>query len=75
MRVYGKEVTQEQIAAGLAAMTGEFTVSDVEDALERAGCEYEMRAADRLLQKERKAGRIKFGPDGKWRTLPTGSPQ
>ena len=62
MKVHGVEITDEQIAAGLAAMSGEFRFSDVQAALIRAGVAYDgdvsMRAADRLLQRERKADRI-----------------
>jgi hypothetical protein len=62
MKVYGVEITEEQIAAGIAAMAGDFTILKVQIALQRAGVPRDgavaSRAADRLLQRERKAGRI-----------------
>lgn len=75
-------VTAEQVAAALAAMQGEFTKNDVAAALIRAGVPplYEPnrrnsgyfvadRAADRLLQKERKAGRVGAFAGRRWVVL------
>jgi hypothetical protein len=63
-------VTDEQLAAGVAAMKGEFRMSDVRSALFRAGVtECHDRAADRLLQRERKAGRIIAVNNKLWRTV------
>lgn len=64
--VHGFNVTVAQRDAGLAAMQGTFTGNDVGRALVNAGVEdlpgqsYTVgRAADRMLQAERKAGRIR----------------
>jgi hypothetical protein len=69
MKVYGTEITDEQIAAALAAMRGTFTMHTVTVALIRAGARSDGpvagRAVDRLLQRERKAGRIKVNPANK----------
>lgn len=62
MRVYGHEISDEQLQAGRAAMCGQFRMLDVVGALERAGVpgfEVSSRAGDRLLQKERSAGHIR----------------
>lgn len=67
MKVYDIEITERQITAGLAAMRGDFTCKDVEAALREAGAAYVMRTADRLLQKERKAGRIVAVSSKLWR--------
>lgn len=59
MKVNGIEIAPDHIAAGLAAMDGVFTFASVRGAMIRAGAGDEaFRAADRLLQQERKAGRI-----------------
>ncbi|AXK44070.1 hypothetical protein [Erythrobacter aureus] len=73
MKTAGFELSDEQINAGLAAMTGTFRLFDVERALYRAGVPDEFegkryvasRSADKLLQRERKAGRIQTNPDNK----------
>ena len=61
MRVKSTNIEQGWIDAGLAAMVGRFRMADVRSAMYRAGCVDGSadRAADRLLQKERKAGRIR----------------
>ena len=72
--VQGVGVTAEQRAAGIAAMTGSFTKNDVRNALIRAGVPVDMphadyiadRAADRLCQAERKAGRIRAINNKNW---------
>jgi hypothetical protein len=69
MRVLGTEITDEQIAAGVAAMRGHFRMADVFGALQRAGVKgtgVADRAADRLLQRERKAGRIRAVNNRLW---------
>jgi hypothetical protein len=68
MKSYGFEVPQAAIDAALSAMTGDFVALDIEQALSKAGCNpnaIPSRVADKLLQRERRAGRIKFG-GGKW---------
>lgn len=73
MKTAGYEVSDEQISAGIAAMTEKFRASDVVTALVRAGVPYSIekerylasRCADKLLQRERKAGRIQTNPDNK----------
>jgi DNA primase len=64
--VQGRAITVEQCDAGIAAMRGTFRADAVRRALERAGVEDEPgrqwtveRAANRLMQVERKAGRIR----------------
>lgn len=73
MRVYGVEVTEDQLCAGVAAMNGEFRMSDVLKALTAAGVPYPHgvagRATDRLLQRERKAGRIVAVNNKLWRAI------
>jgi hypothetical protein len=54
---YG-ELTQIQIEAGVAAMRGEFTGSKIMDALTRAGVSLCVPAANALIAREIKAGRI-----------------
>lgn len=69
MKSYGFEIPQSVIDAGLARMKGEFTAVNIEGALLRAGCPADAipsRVADKLLQRERKAGRIQFSK-GKWK--------
>ena len=79
MNVYGIKITKEQIHAGLLAIRGEFASNDIERALADAGVPRSIkntyapyidnqvlhRAADRLLQRERKKGRIAFA-GGVW---------
>ena len=71
MNVHGYEVPDAVIQAALAAMVGEFTASKIEDAAISAGAPKTVktswaiescasRIADRLLQRERSAGRITF---------------
>lgn len=59
--VQGHPVTAEQRDAGLAAMRGRFARGMVAGALLDAGVPFSVtyRAADRLLQSERRAGRIR----------------
>jgi hypothetical protein len=61
--------------AGLAAMVGTFTYHDIQAAMARAvgPSDRIYRAADRLLQAERKAGRIRTTPGNKrkWEQVPT----
>ena len=73
MKIEGVEITQEQIDAALIVMGHKdgglflpFTCDDVERALIRAGVPGPIkvgpsyRATDRILQRERNAGRIKW---------------
>jgi hypothetical protein len=71
MKSYGYEISDAIIVAGLTAMKGQFLAVDVEIALCRAGCPdgaMPSRVADKLLQRERKAGRIKFENE-KWSAI------
>ncbi len=72
MNVLGTVISEQQIAAGNAAMVGQFRLSDVVHALTRAGVPHDNyvagRAADRLLQKARKAGRISAVTNKLWRS-------
>lgn len=72
MQVNGKDIAPEHIEAGLAAMIGNFTYASIQSAMKRAGCGDEAyRAADKLLQRERKAGRIQTVGSRTWsRTSP-----
>jgi len=68
MKSYGIEVPECVLRAGVAAMQGHFVAYDVESAIRAAGCNglaVPSRVADKLLQRERRAGRIKFA-NGKW---------
>jgi hypothetical protein len=69
MNIYGVKISEEQINAAVRSMRGTFTMVDVIHALCRAGVAAEgpvaARAADRLLQRERKAGRIRCNPNNK----------
>ncbi|QPQ55553.1 hypothetical protein IC614_02830 [Allosphingosinicella flava] len=83
MKAEGYTFTEEQVNSGLAAMTGQFRASDIENALEQAGVPRShhldgrwgglgvpcMRGADRLLQRERKAGRITHLGNGIWERI------
>lgn len=70
MNVHGVEITAEQIdKANQRMMEGPFTAYQIIVTLERAGVpdkgDVAMRAADRLIQKARKAGKIEFR-DKQW---------
>lgn len=71
MKVFGCEITKEQLERGIARMTGDFGKNDIAGALARAGVPTAKwiadRAADRLLQAERKAGRIYAINNRTWR--------
>lgn len=67
MRVKGVEVTEAQIQIILSAMQKRFRAADVVAAAEAAGVakgEVAMRAADRLIQKQRKAKQIRIVDSG-----------
>jgi hypothetical protein len=70
--VLGVGITAEQRDAALAVMHQPFVAMQVEGAFMRAGVPraegIAMRAADRLIQSERKAGRIKFRAGQWWPT-------
>ena len=62
MKVHGYEVTPEVEQACLAAMVGQFTYFSVVSAAARSAptsMEHPVHIADHLIQRERKAGRIK----------------
>jgi hypothetical protein len=76
MKVHGIEITPEQIALGLRAMNCEFRTLDVQRALESSGVPATVgdgwlltyisnRAADRMVQSQKRAGLIAF-KKGKW---------
>lgn len=76
MKVHGITITEEQIAAGLAAMRpselGWFDQWAVVRGLRQAGADRFLdgeEAANRLLQRERRAGRIKHIGGGKWQRV------
>jgi hypothetical protein len=70
MTVDGHEIAACQIQAGLSAIGGRFTLHTIKSALVRAGVPIGAaeRVADRLLQRERRAGRIRYsgGVGGYW---------
>lgn len=75
MKVQGVEITEEQLQAGMAVMVGpRFTSHDVRVALSRVGvaegtrpADYLLeRVADRLMQRERKRGRIRAVTNKLW---------
>ena len=69
--VQGIGITAAQRDAGLAAMVGDFSKNNVASAMCRAGVPWDNwvadRAADRLLQTEKKAGRIYTISNRAWR--------
>lgn len=75
--VKGVAITAEQRDAGVAAMKGRFTKNEVRHALILAGVPVSMphetwladRAADRLMQAERKAGRIRAINNKNWECI------
>ena len=75
MKVYGYEITPEQDAAAVSAMRGNFRAGAVETALTRSGVPDREgiigRAADRILQRERRAGRIRTNPANKCEWIST----
>lgn len=75
MKVRGIEITQAQIDACLARMKLEpfFRSYQIETAAERAGVGETMRMVDRLIQRERKAGRIALANrSGLWKYVGSG---
>ncbi|MGL4640547.1 MAG: hypothetical protein ACRCVX_12570 [Shewanella sp.] len=63
MKSYGVIVPEGVLQAGLDAMTGQFTAAHVEAAILQADCPagaIASRVTDKLLQRERRAGRIEF---------------
>ena len=76
MKVQGHTITDGVIAAGNAAMSGEFTARDVRHAISRTGFDEGRsedsvldRVADRLMQKARKAGLIVAINNKQWRAV------
>jgi len=72
MKIKGYQFTDEHIAAGLAAMRGDFKARNVVSALWHAGVndwDAAYRGADSLLQKERKAGRIYAVNNRNWKRV------
>ena len=63
MKVHGHEITQEMIDACVARMKREpFKTLDIEAVLlQTEFCGDSMRAADRIIQKFRKGGKIDYG--------------
>lgn len=77
MIIHGNTITEEQERAALARMSSAFVFSDIEKAfieagvpeLQRVGVSNKHiagRAADRLIQRERKAGNIQLGAKSQW---------
>lgn len=82
MIVYGVAIEQSWIDAGRRRMDGRFESSNIVAAMEKAGMSaraftthpksywFGQEVANRLLQKERKAGRIKHIGGGVWESTP-----
>lgn len=81
MNVYGVEITEAQVSSCMAVMQGSFTAGEVEKAAIAAGVPalavppggytaalVAMRLVDRLLQKQKRQGRIAFKA-GRWAVL------
>ena len=76
--VKGVGISAEARDAGVTAMQGRFTKNDVRNALVQAGVPYSIegepwladRAADRLCQAERRAGRIRAVTNRLWERMP-----
>lgn len=68
MKVHGVEVTSAMIDAAIARMKASpyFTAYQIESVLEKAKHPHPMRAADRIIQRERRAGNI-YRVRLKWR--------
>ena len=60
MKLYGQEVPQSVIDAANAEMVGRFKFKDVELPAARKRIGHSGRVADRLLQRARKAGKIRY---------------
>jgi hypothetical protein len=58
VKIFGGELSQDQIEAGLAVMRGEFTGSKVMTALGNSGVRNVVPGAEALISREIKAGRI-----------------
>lgn len=58
MKYQGGELSEAQIDAGVSAMRGEFSGGKVTTALEQAGAVWSVPAANALIAREIKAGRI-----------------
>jgi hypothetical protein len=58
VKIFGGELSPEQIEAGQAVMRGEFTGAKVMRALQAAGVINIVPGADRLISREIKAGHI-----------------
>lgn len=73
MIIKGHEVTARQQQAARDVMRGEFNAHDVRNALARAGVPTEgyvvERVADRIMQQERKAGRVEAVHGRTWRSI------
>lgn len=58
MEYQGGELSEAQVGAGIAAMRGEFSGGKVMTALQQAGVVWNVPAANTLIAREVKAGRI-----------------
>jgi len=73
MRIGAYILSQVQLDAALAAMAGIFTKNDVRDALQTKGLPWldgtSNDVTQRLIQRQRKLGRIKRIENSKWQAL------
>ncbi len=69
MRVYFEEIGEPVIRGAIGQMPyGGFTAAQLEDELNSRGIKNSLRAADRILQREKRKGNLSFS-DGKWRNM------
>ena len=69
MKIFGGELSQEQIEAGLSVMRGEFDGHKVMMALKNAGVVNIVPGTDRLIARELKSGKITKVTRGIFRQL------
>jgi hypothetical protein len=67
VKIYGGEITEAQIVAGIDAMKGDFTSEKVMQALQAAGVINSVSAAEVLINREIKSGHIKRVTRGLYR--------
>jgi hypothetical protein len=69
MKIFGGEMSQVQIEAGLATMKGEFSSTTVMTALSKAGVKACLSGAQTLIRRELRTGHIERITRGIYRKL------
>jgi hypothetical protein len=69
VKIYGDEITEAQIAAGIDAMKGEFTGQKVMKALHEAGVTNSVSAAEAVINRQLKLGNIERITRGLYRVI------